>query len=155
MTQTKKQHIHIWIDFVSKIIARRANNIADDIYLFCTYRFRLFCLIFHLGFCKTLLGEMGIESGYETDTRLYFDKEKLFLCKLTYPNDGPAGSIPGQITELPCSELHHIVRSESLNESQRAAEAFTIAESIDGLLAHGRKLLSTANTSTNHQHQHR
>ena len=95
---------------------------------------------------------MGIESGYETDTRLYFDKEKLFLCKLTYPNDGPAGSIPGQITELPCSELHHIVRSDSLNESQRAAEAFTIAESIDGLLAHGRKLLSTANASTKKGH---
>ena len=63
------------------------------------------------------------------------------MCKLTYPNDSPAGVRPNQNTEVLCSELHHINGEMPLNESQRVAEASSIADSIDALLAHGKKLL--------------
>ena len=70
---------------------------------------------------------MGFMAGFDTDTRLYFQKESLFLCKLTYPNDAPAGILPNQNTEVPCADLHHINGSGVRNETQRVAEKSAFA----------------------------
>ncbi|MEC7984680.1 MAG: hypothetical protein VX278_05925 [Myxococcota bacterium] len=95
---------------------------------------------------------MGIEFGYDTDNRLYFQKENLFLCKLTYPSDAPDGIRAGQNTEVPCSELHHIHGTGSPNEEQRVAEVSSFSDSIDVLLAHGKKLLDNAKANTHTGH---
>lgn len=95
---------------------------------------------------------MGFVSGFDTDTRLYFQNEKLFLCKLTYPNGAPVGIPPGQNTEVPCADLHHINGEGTLNEDQRVAEASTIADGIDALLTHGNKLLDNAKANTHTGH---
>ena len=95
---------------------------------------------------------MGFISGFDTDNRLYFQNETLFLCKLTYPNDAPEGIRSGQNREVPCSDLHHLNGTGSPNEEKRVAEVSNIADSIDGLLAHGKKLLENAKNNTHTGH---
>ena len=48
---------------------------------------------------------MGIEPGYDTDLRLYFDKQSPFLCKLTYQNEAPDGIRTGQNIDVPCTSI--------------------------------------------------
>lgn len=92
---------------------------------------------------------MGIEPGYDTDLRLYFDKQSPFLCKMTYQNDSPAGIRTGQIMDVPCARIFEPV---SPHETKRVAEPTTIADSFDALLAHSKKLLDNGKANAHKGH---
>ena len=95
---------------------------------------------------------MGIEPGYDTDTRVYFENEVPFLCKLTYPTDAPAGSPSGEAQVVPCAELPHMGEATTRDGAQRKAETSAFADDIGALLAHGKALLAKAKVTPHPGH---
>ena len=92
---------------------------------------------------------MGIEFGYDTDIRLYFDKQRPFLCKLTYQKEAPEGIQTDKNLEIPCAD---IFQTQSPHEEKRVAEPTTLADDVEGLLAYGKKVLEMASAKTQTGH---